>query len=191
MKDSIGITIAFISVVLSCAFFCVGCTPSIVEIPVEVDSGSALMQPTFCTYQGRYSEKRFDIESITLWKVPLLPDEKKRWNFDALWEDRPVWRLKYKASDNFMKRLLTSRVCCLTYGKTPPGYQEVVKASPLNPEEFYGVWVRGDDGTPSENLYFIIRLDESGTPERLEYYQRTFLIYPNYATKPRDALKFY
>lgn len=192
MKERIGLSIAGVSLLLICSLVCVGCTPSIVEIPVEVDSGSALMQPTFCTYQGRYSQERFDIKGITVSKVTRAPDQKKRWQLDAPWEDRQtVWHLEYKASDNFMKRLSTSPVPCLTYGKTPPGYQEDVKAVPLEPEQFYSVWIRGDNGAPSEALNFIIRLDESGTPERLEYHQKTFLIRLIYTTKPRDALRLY
>ena len=57
---------------------------------------------------------------------------------------------------------------CLTYGVVPPGYQEDLKAVPLEPEQFYSVWVRGARGVDSEDRYFIIRVDESGTPKRLE-----------------------
>ena len=88
-----------------------------------------------------------------------------------------------------MKRLSTSPVPCLTYGKVPSGYQEKMKATPLEPEEFYSVWLRGNGGEVSKNMYFIIRLDATGTPDRLEYLQDNFLITPRYTTKPRDALK--
>ena len=201
MKDRIGIDIiAVVSLLLSCGLVCVGCTPPITgAVLIEVDSGSALMQPTFCMYQGPYlgpySQKRFDIKSITVWKVPPSPDQKKRWKFHLLWDDRQtVWHLEYKVSDNFIKRLLggqPSTVSRLTYGKTPAGYQEVVKAGSLELEEFYGVEIREVEGQLSQPLYFIIRLDGSGTPERLEYHQRTYLFHLYDAIKPRDALKFY
>ena len=91
-----------------------------------------------------------------------------------------------------MKRLWILPVSCLTYGEVPPGYEEKVKVEPLEPEEFYGVRVRGESGTSSENLYFLIRLDEKGIPDRLEYHQEMFLITPRgHATQPRDNLKLY
>lgn len=199
MKKGIGSAIACMSLFLSCGLVCVGCKRVTGEIPIEVDWGSALMQPTFCTYQGPYlgpySQKRFDIKSITVWKVPPSPEQKKPWKFHSLWDDRQtVWHLEYKVSDNFIKRLLggcPSHVSRLTYGKTPSGYQEVVKAGSLEPEEFYGVQIREVGGQLSYALYFIIRLDESGTPERLEYHQRIYLFHLYDAVKPRDALKLY
>ena len=51
----------------------------------------------------------------------------------------------------------------------------IVKAVPLEPEQLYVIGMDGDDGTDADGVYFIIRLDESGTPERLEYRLTTFL----------------
>ena len=51
---------------------------------------------------------------------------------------------------------------------------------------------KGYQGTLSNNIYFIIRLDATGIPERLEYHQQSFLITnPSYFTQPRDDLKLY
>ena len=57
----------------------------------------------------------------------------------------------------------------------PPGYQEEVKAVPLEPEQFYSFGMDSGDGTDADGVYFIIRLDASGTPERLKYRLTTFL----------------
>ena len=155
------------------------------------------MQPTFCLYQDGFSQEHSDIESITVYKVRRSSEEKKRWEVDAPWEDgQTVWHLEYKASDTFMKRLLggqsTSPVCCLTYGVVPPGYREEVKALPLEPEQLYIISSWEYEGGPSRYLKFIIRLDGSSIPERLEYHHENFLITrPNYFTHPRDDLKLY
>ena len=213
MKDRMDIIRVFLSLLLTCVFVCGGCHPIgyIFEVPVEVDAGSALLQPTFCTYPGLYSRKRPDIKSLTVWKVPLAPDQ-KRWEFGSyrwkvppspddkawtFWDTRQkVWHVEYKASANFMKRLFgwqPSTVSCLTYGEVPPGYQADVKAEPLAPEQFYSVEIRADDGTPAADVNFIIRLDENSTPERLEYHQRTSLTHPSHgrALKYKDAPKLY
>ena len=191
MKERTGSAIAVVSILISCLLVCVGCHPP--RRYISVDSGSAVMQPTFCLYRDPDFQQRLNIRNLTVWKVPRSAEEKNRWKIDWPFDGRQtVWHVEYKASDTFMKRLLTSFVPCLTYGEVPPGYQEKVKARPLEPEEFYGVWIRGNDGMVSEDLYFIIRLDGMGIPERLEYHQEIFLItYPKYSSHPRDDLKLY
>ena len=153
------------------------------------------MQPTFCLYQDSYFQKRSDIGSVKVWQVERSSEEERQWNLDALQESdrQTVWRIKYESGDNSIKRQSTSPVSCLTYGKAPPGYQEEVSALPLEPEEFYGVSIEGYDGTPSENLYFIIRLNDTGIPERLEYHLKNFLITnTEYIYKyPRNDLELY
>lgn len=189
MKESIRSVIALMSVVITCTLVTAGCTPD--PGYIILDPGSTLRHPTFCYYQDASFQNRLGISSITVWKVPHASEKKKRWEIDWPFDDRQkVWSLEYKASDIFMKRQWILPVSCLTYGEVPPGYQEKVKVEPLAPEEFYGVRIRGESGTSSENLYFIIRLDEKGSPERLEYHQGIFLITPpGHATQPRDALK--
>ena len=168
MKKRIGSAVAVVSVLLSCVWVFVGC-----PLPfgyVNIDWGSSVMQPTFCMYRDPYFQEPLSIGSITVRKKLSTSDKKKRWK-----DFQTVWQLKYKSSDNFMRRLLTSPVSCLTYGEVPPGYQEEVKAVPLEPEQLYIVGLDGYDATDADGLYFIIRLDESGTPERLEYRLTNFL----------------
>ena len=209
MKDRIGIAIRVVSLLISCLLVAAGC----MSFPIGyfiLDWGSAVMEPRFCLYRDRDFQEPLGIGEITVWKVRHSFDEKKRWKFDVPWEigaiawrggwkvvekwagGQTVWQLEYKFSDNLMKRLLTPPIACLTYGEVPPGYQEKVNPFPLEPEAFYGVWIRGYEGALSNNIYFIIRLDATGIPERLEYHQQSFLITnPSYFIQPRDDLKLY
>lgn len=155
MQKRIDSTIAFISVVLSCVWIFVGCQPRAGY--TTVDARLTLMQPTFCMYRDASLQERLDIQSLMVWKVQRSP------TFASQWEQvQRVWDLSYIENPS------TSPVSCLTYGEVPPGYQEDVKALPLEPEQFYKVWTWADRGIQSEYLYFIIRVDESGIPQRLE-----------------------
>ncbi|RKU19265.1 hypothetical protein C6500_11235 [Candidatus Poribacteria bacterium] len=207
MKDRIGIAIvALVSLLISCLVFA-GCTP----LPGYsiVDSQSELMQPTFSMY--RDPQVQLDIGTIIIWESLHSSEEKTQWELHSggvylpmSWHPRPVepemvWYLQYEPSDNFIKRLLglsappVSPVSCLTYGEVPPGYQEKVKAGPLEPERYYIVQMRDEyGGRPTEGMTFIIRLNGTGTPERLEYHRNDFLITnPRYPANPRDDLRFY
>ena len=187
MKNKIDITIAVVSgLLISCVWVFLGC-----QLPlgyVTLDWGSSVMQPTFCMYRDPYFQEPLSVGSITVRKKLSASDEKKRWK-----DSQMVWELKYESSDNFVRDLLTSPVSCLTYGEVPPGYQEIVKAVPLEPEQLYVIGLDGDDGTDADGVYFIIRLDASGTPERLEYRLMNFLQtnYPNRKYWNRESLKFY
>ena len=163
MKNRIGITLSDVSLLISCIWICIGCQPPLGY--VTVDWGSSVMQPTFCMYRDPYFQEPLSVGSIKVTKVRRFFGEKKQ----------TVWQLKYKSSDNFIKGLLTSPVSCLTYGEVPPGYQETVKAIPLEPEQLYIVGMDGDDGTDADGVYFVVRLDANGTPERLEYRLTNFL----------------
>ena len=214
MKNRIGIAISVVSFLISCFLVSVGCQPHAIGY-FTLDLGSAVMKPTFCLYRDPDFQQQLGIGGITVWKVPRSVEKKNQWEFNVLlpwrigqvaWQSgwkvesllegwQAVWDLEYKASDTFMGRFLegqsASPVCCLTYGEVPSNYQEKIKASPLEPEEFYSVWLRGSGGEVSKNMYFIIRLDTTGTPDRLEYLQENFLITPRYAREPRDSLKLY
>ena len=171
MKKRIDSALAGVSVFLSCVWGFLGC-----QLPlgyVTIDWGSSVMQPTFCMYRDPYFQEPLSVGSIEVNKIRRFSGEEKRWR---RWKkSQTVWQLKYKSPDDFTTRLLTSPVSCLTYGEVPPGYQEIVKAVPLEPEQLYVIGLDGDDGTDADGVYFIIRLDESGTPERLEYRLTTFL----------------
>ena len=168
MKKRIRSTIAGVSILISCVWVGTGCVPALGYI--TVDSESSVMQPTFCMYRDPYFQEPLSVGSIEVQKLrPLTGEKKRRKDFQT------VWQLKYKSPDDFTTRLLTSPVSCLTYGEVPPGYQEKVKAVPLEPEQLYIVGMDGNDGTDADGLYFIIRFDENGTPERLEYRLTNFL----------------
>ena len=155
MKDSIGLTIALVSLLLSYVWCFVGCQPRAGYTTVDVRL--TLMQPTFCMYRDASLQERLDIQSLMVWKV------QRSQKFASQWEQiQRVWDLSYIENPS------TSPVSCLTYGEVPPGYQEYVKALPLEPEQFYKVWTWADRGVQSEYRYFIIRVDENGTPKRLE-----------------------
>ena len=195
MKNRIGIAIiVLIGILISC-FFVAGCVPP--PVYITIDSGAAVMQPTFCIHLDTYFQKQLSIGSITVRKMLLSSEEKKRGEFGSflLWEDsQTVWDLKYKASDNFIKRRfrrwLTSPVSYLTYGEVPSGYQEKVKALSLEPEEFYGVLIWEHPERRAGLLGFIIRLDGRGIPDRLEYHNGKYIITRfNTFTNPRDDLR--
>ena len=113
------------------------------------------MQPTFCLYRDASLQKRLGIRTIVVWKVQRSTE------FESYWDRiEQVWSLSCIKP--------TSPVSCLTYGKVPTGYSEVAKAVPLEPEQFYSVWLPGFRGVDSEDRYFIIRLDDNRIPERLE-----------------------
>ena len=58
--------------------------------------------------------------------------------------------------------------CCITYGKLPPGYREKGPALPLIPEKVYMGVIRSLKGDHLASFAFIIRLDSSGKPVKLE-----------------------
>ena len=199
MKNKIGITIvALVGILISC-FFAVGC--SYLSGYITIDSRSKVTNPTFCVYLDRcfrHHQERLDIDTITVSMVRRSSEEKEGWedvqpvSYEHV---QRVWYLEYN-SDNFIKRLLglsASPVSCLTYGEVPPGYEEGVKAQPLEPEELYRVSIDtyhypGD----SESLRFIIRLDATGSPERVEYHLGSFLItHRRYSASPQSDLKLY
>lgn len=182
MKDRIDLTIVLMSLLITCVLVCIGCTPKFVLVAAHVDSESAVMQPTFCAYQGRYLQERLDIESIKVWKVLSSREDKKRqelsWQQGLGWqrdEGEMVWWIEYKAADTFMNRPLRRQpspaVSCLAYKQVPWGYKQKVKPRPLEPEQLYmaEIWGLDDNAWFPEHLYFIIRLDATGIPDQLEY----------------------
>ena len=154
MKNRTDIVITFVSILISC-LVATGCQPA--PGYITVDSRSGLMQPTFCLYRDASLQERLGIRTIVVWKVQRSQEFESHWD-----RIEQVWSLYCTTSQS------TSAVSCLTYGEAPPGYQADVKAVPLEPEQFYSVWLPGFRGVDSEDRYFIIRLNDSGTPERLE-----------------------
>ena len=173
MINRIGIAIAFVSILISCLVF-VGCTP----LPgyIVVDSGSALMNPTFHISGDQYFQERLRIGRIKVEKVLHSSEEKKRWELDSLQNDtQTVWELALTFSDTdsiivgLGGWLTTPIVSSLTYGKVPWGYEEKVKALPLEAEQLYIVEMDASVHRNIIPLKFIIRSAGTSTPERLEY----------------------
>ena len=203
MKDRIGITVIVLAGILISCFFVAGCVPA--PGYITLDSRSKVTKPTFFMYLD--PQVKLDIGTIIVWEALHSSEETMPWEFNSGpvylpmgWHPRPVepemvWCLQYEPSDNFIKRLLggsTSPISSLTYGEVPPGYQEKVKAGPLEPERFYIVQMWEYRGIPSEGMAFIIRLNDGGIPERLEYHLSNFLITnPRYPANLRDDLRLY
>ena len=174
MKDRIGIAIiALIGILISC-FFVAGCVPP--PGYITIDSQSALMEPTVCMYDDPYFQKRSHIGRITIEKVDRFSKEKGRWELDAVQnKGQTVWELelKYRDADNFFiglfQWLSAPPVSSLTYGEVPRGYEEKVKALPLEPEQLYILSVDAAySPRQTAPLRFIIRLNGAGVPDRLE-----------------------
>ena len=173
MKNRIGIAIIVLLSILTSCFFVVGCTP----FPgyITIDSRSELMQPTFYVCDDPYFRKRLRIGSIKVEKQLRSAEEKKRCELDApLNDSQTVWELELKLSDNsiilILERLFTPTASSLTYGEVPWGYQEKVKALPLEPEELYILSMNTAYGLRNTApLRFIIRLNDTGIADRLEY----------------------
>ncbi len=175
MKNRIGIAIiALVGILISC-LVSIGCTP----LPgyIAIDSGSKLMNPTFCLYGDQYFQKRLQIGGIKVEKVLCSSEHKKRSELDLpLQEDRQtVWELRstFPDTDRIIVALwgwlTTPTVSSLTYGKVPRGYAEKVKALPLEPEQLYIVEMDAYVHRGISPLKFIIRLSETDIPDRLEY----------------------
>jgi len=183
VKDRIGAAvITLIGILISCLVFA-GCTP----LPgyITIDSRSALMKPTFSMYDDPYFQKRSHIGRITVEKARRSPEDKQRWKLDASWnEGQTVWHLEYNVflplywMNCLFGWQLIPPVSSLTYGEVPWGYKEKVKALPLEPEQLY--IVSADAAySPRQTapLKFIIRLNETGGPDRVEYLGWNALFY--------------
>lgn len=192
----IGITnpiaIALVSIVISCVLVFVGCSPF--DGYIALDAGSGLLQPTFRMYADQYFQERVGrITSITVSKRLRASEDQKQWK--PPWNDsQTVWDLEYKYTDSLMKALLkrllglSQPISRLTYGEVTHGYEEKVKAEPLEPGQSYFVEIWGyGRGIAAFHgtLEFTIRLDDTGRPNRLEY-----RLPDDIFERTRDDLKF-
>jgi hypothetical protein len=174
MKNKIGIAIiALIGILINC-FLIAGCVPP--PGYITIDSRSALMKPTFCMYKDPYFQERAHIGRITVEKVDRSFQKNRRVLDAVQTKGQTVWELelKYRNAGNFFirlfQRLLAPPVFCLMYGEVPSGYEEKVKAFPLEPEELYILSVDAASyPRRTAPLRFIIRLNGTGVPDRLEY----------------------
>ena len=182
MKNRIGIVIILLIGVLISYFFAVGCSP----LPgyITIDSRSALMKPTFSMHDDLYFQKRLQIKSITVEKARRSPEGKQRWELDASWDEgQTVWHLEY---NNFLLFYWMNclfgwqpmpPVSSLTYGEVPRDYKEKVKALPLEPEQLYIVSMDAYKIRSIIPLRFVIRLNKTGDPDRVEYLGWNALFY--------------
>lgn len=196
MKDKICIRIALVSTLISCLLVATGCHPGFGHI--SINSGSEVMRPTFCMYADPYFQGRLDIGTIIVRKAKRSFAVKKGSELDIphgtwkiLWEQEmpndvweTVWKLEYKSSNFLLYYYMNCLfgwhpkppVFCLTYGEIPTGYREEMKAAPLEPEELYSVWIEEHNSARNPGVMtFIIRLDETGIPDRLEYLPEEFI----------------
>ena len=196
MKNRTGTAIVLVSLLSCCSVF-TGCSPG--STYITLDSRSALMQPTFCLYADRYFQERLDVEAIIVQKAQRSVYDGKGWEQDSgevylpqggypFWVNvnpEIVWHLEHKSADSLVYYWMDwlfgwqprSLRRCLTYGEVPSGYREIVKAVPLEPEQLYFVWMQAHNSVRQSDylLRFVIRLDASGTPARLEHIQREYI----------------
>ena len=91
-------------------------------------------------------------------------------------DSQVVWELeiKFLDTDNIFIGLWgwlwTSPRSCLVYGEVPYGYKEKIKALPLEPEELYILWIDTMPYRGIAPLRFIVRLNDTGIPDRVEYH---------------------
>lgn len=193
----IGITnpiaIALVGILITCVLAFVGCSPF--DGYIALDAGSGLLQPTFRMYADQYFQERVGrITSITVSKSEHFSGEQKLKELELRWDDsQTVWDLEYKYTDSLMKALLkrllglSQPVSRLTYGEVTQGYEEKVKAKPLEPGQSYFVEIWGHGRGIAAfhgTLEFTIRLDDTGRPDRLEY-----RLPDDIFERTRDALK--
>ena len=182
MKNRIRIAIIALVSILISYFFAAGC--SLLPGYIIINSGSEVMNPTFCMYDDPYFQYRLRIEGITVEKARRSSEEKKRWELDASWDaGQTVWHLEY---NNFLPFYWMNclfgwqpmpPVSSLTYGEVPQGYKEKVEALPLEPERLYIVSMEAYEARSIMPLKFVIRLNETGAADRLEYLGWNALFY--------------
>ena len=63
---------------------------------------------------------------------------------------------------------LAKPLSCITYGKAPPGYDELIPPLPLIPERLYTVSIGQTNLRRVGRVHFIIRADSAGHPIQLE-----------------------
>lgn len=196
MKNKICIAIAILSILISCFWVSVGCTP----LPgyIAIDSQWELMQPTFSLYDDPYFQKHLRIGSIKVEKQLRSSDiqaYKLWWGWERQGNNyQTVWELEYVDDSlvGVLKWLLIPTVSSLTYGEVPWAYQEKVKALPLEPEELYILSMNTAYGYRATALLrFIIRLNDTGVPDRLEYRLGVSSPWYDIFERTRSYLKLY
>ena len=162
------------------AFFiiCVGCLVSSGCQPIMLQHSythphSAVTAPTFCLYWGEDQHSQpIRIYEITVVRYGGFSDDKRfEWENWESWRkgrsaDLVIWHIQYLPDDE--AHPLAKPLSCITYGKAPPGYDELIPPLPLIPERMYTVWIAPKNSLRGARVYFIIRADSTGHPTQLE-----------------------
>ena len=156
----------------------VGCLVSTGCVPIILWHGythphSAVTAPTFCLYWGEDEHS----QPIPIYEISVIryeafsDDERFEWhNWRSEQEpfaDEVTWVMQYVPDDEAHPP--ARPLSCITYGKAPPGYDELIPPLPLIPERMYTVSIRPTKyPLPMSRVYFIIRADSTGHPIQLE-----------------------
>lgn len=156
----------------------VGCLVPSGCVPIYLQHGythphSAVTAPTFCLYWGEDEHSQpIPIYEITVVRYEAFSDDKRfewhNWRSEQGPDaDQVAWEIQYVPDDE--AHPLARPLSCITYGKVPPGYDELIPPLPLIPERIYYVWIRPTKyPLPMSRVYFIIRADSTGHPTQLE-----------------------
>ena len=164
--------------VIVCFLICVGCLVSSGCQPIILWHGythphSAVTAPTFCLYWGEDEHS----QPIPIYEISVIryeafsDDERFEWHNWESWRegrsaDLVIWHIQYVPDGEAQP--LARPLSCITYGKAPPGYDELIPPLPLIPERIYAVSIRPKNSFRGARVYFIIRADSTGHPIQLE-----------------------
>ena len=155
-------TITLLSILTCYLITYTGCQPS--SGHVIIDERTSLSQPIFCLFRDSNIQDEWDIKSVVVWKVKRSSDDEDQPVSQSEWEHtQTVWELDY-----ILKRSVSTPVSCVTYGEVPPHYHEGQEAVPLELDQYYNVLIFGVGGVDTEDRFFIIRSNATGTPTVLE-----------------------
>lgn len=149
-----------------------GCQPTMLQHSYT-HPHSAVTAPTFCLYWGEDEHSQpIRIYEITVVRYEAFSDDKRfEWRDWESWRegrsaDLVIWQIQYLPDDE--AHPLAKPLSCITYGKVPPGYAELIPPLLLIPERMYTVSIARADLPPVARMYFIIRADSTGHPTQLE-----------------------
>ena len=162
-------------------FICVGCLVSsgcLRGLHGLTHPHSDVTAPTFCLYEGwKDGWEEEHALPVPIYRIRVTRaekfsgDERFEWRNWRSWRkgrdsDEVTWEMEYVPDDE--AHPLARPFSCITYGKVPPGYIELIPPLPLIPERMYTVSIGSTDLSPVARVYFILRADSQGHPTQLE-----------------------